>query len=184
MGCYKGVFTYKGGALIKGNTVTYPNLLMAHKVVHFKEEGGGGGYCKCLLCFPVEGEEGDEALLCQFDKAIDLDYHLERCHAHMLGWSRKGNKKEANVIPGICDDKKFTSWKGGKWDPCRFCGVKVKERGMWGLRAHERKAHSGEFKWECTDCEVTFMEENAMRTCQGSPAPNEESYQCLLCHLK
>jgi len=60
----------------------------------------------------------------------------------------------------------------------------MKERGMWGLRAHERKAHPGEFKWECPVCKATFMEEVAMKTCQGSHAPSHDTYECLLCHLK
>jgi len=53
----------------------------------------------------------------------------------------------------------------------------VSERGMLGIRAHERKVHPEEFKWECSDCKTTFMEENAMKTCLGSHASNQESYQ-------
>jgi len=68
--------------------------------------------------------------------------------------------------------------------PCRYCGVKLykgKDKGLWGLRNHERSEHPEEFKWECPSCKKTFTEEVAMATCEASHKENMESYQCGLC---
>jgi len=152
--------------------------LDAHQVIHQK---GGGGPFQCLLC-PPGGEQS-------FTEASDLDKHLGRVHTHLTRWGNGTQRTKArNQIPGVCDNQKLyvKGVKGlaSKFGPCRFCGVKLKDKGLWGLRNHERSAHPEEFKWECPSCKKTFTEEVAMATCEETHKEHLESYQCGLCILK
>jgi len=166
--------------LCPGKKFVQHTQLDAHKVIHLSK----GGPFKSLLCPP-----GDEL---SFTEATDLEKHLGRVHTHHIRW-RNGvhQTKVKNQIPGVCDNPKLheKGVKGlmSKFGPCRYCGVKLtkeKDKGLWGLRNHERSEHPEEFKWECPSCKNTLTEEVAMATCEETHKENLETYQCGLCVLK
>jgi len=149
-------------------------LLKAHQVIHESSYN----FYECILCKQVN-----------FDLAGDLESHLTRVHAHSLYYSSYLKK---NRTGRECDNKSKKSLQSFPLEKkliCRFCGVYLKNKQLFGVRQHERTEHPEKFIHPCDSCNISYAEVNEARTCQEThktkddKSKPEETFKCFVCNL-
>jgi len=148
-------------------------LLKAHQVIHSSSKNN----FQCILCNQVT-----------FDLAGDLENHLTRVHTHSLYYSSYLKK---NRTGRECDNKSTKSLQSFPLEKkliCRFCGVYLKNKQLFGVRQHERSDHPERFIHPCDSCNISYAEVNDLLTCQETHKEKEESepnetFKCFVCNL-